>query len=236
MDDYLVTQSNSLIKASYELTLNEKRLILLAIARLDGRKAMPEGVMKFSAIEFAEQFKLDKNHSYDSLRAASKFLYDRTIKRYSREGKLVGERRWIAGINYHDEEGCVSLEFHQQIAPLLTKLHKEFTSFRLRDVSLLKSFNSIRIYELAAQHWRIGSRKISLDELRTLLQLEGKYPVYKDLRRRVLDTAVVDINLNTDLDVVIEPITKGRRIIALNLIIAMKDTQLPLLPPDENAA
>lgn len=235
MDDHLVTQSNALIKASYMLTLNEKRLLLLAIARLDGRKPMPEGVMKFSAIEFAEQFKLDKTNCYESLRAASKYLYDRTIKRYNSDGKVIGERRWVAGITYHDDEGCVTLEFHQQITPYLTKLHKEFTQFRLRDVSLLKSFNAIRIYELCKQYLKIGSRQMSLDELRTILQLEGKYPIFKDLRRRVLDAAVAEINLNTNLDVVIEPVIKGRRIIGLNMIIAQKDTQLPLLPP-ENAA
>ena len=37
----IVTKANALIEASYNLTLNEQRIILACAAKLDGRKPMP---------------------------------------------------------------------------------------------------------------------------------------------------------------------------------------------------
>jgi len=46
-DDYFnhhtVTKSNDLIEAGYSLTLNEQRLLLVAISKIDPRKPMSQG-------------------------------------------------------------------------------------------------------------------------------------------------------------------------------------------------
>ena len=40
--DLLVVQSNKMVESSHTLTLNEKRLVIMAAAHLDSRKPMPE--------------------------------------------------------------------------------------------------------------------------------------------------------------------------------------------------
>ena len=236
MADSVVTQSNRLIEASYMLTLNEKRLMLMAISKLDGRKPMPNGVFRFSAYEFAETFHLDPTDAYAELKAASKFLFNRTIRFFGKGGKVVKEMRWVHTIEYLEGEGCIELSFTPAVAPELTKMHGKFTTYRLRHVSQLSSPYAIRLYELAAQYLKIGSRQITIDDLRVALELTELYPQFKELRRRVLDPAIASINTRTDLDVVLEPVLKGRKMVALKLFVKRKDTQLNLLPNDDTAA
>jgi plasmid replication initiation protein len=53
---------------------------------------------------------------------------------------------------------------------------------------------AIRIYELLVQYRQIGKREISVDSLRTMLELGKKYPLFADFKKRVIDTAVDQIN------------------------------------------
>ncbi|EKT4485241.1 TPA: replication initiation protein, partial [Pseudomonas aeruginosa] len=50
-----VTKSNSLIAASYRLTLNEHRLVLAAISQIDPRKPLPRPI-RVCAHDFAELY------------------------------------------------------------------------------------------------------------------------------------------------------------------------------------
>lgn len=52
-----VTKSNSLIAASYRLTLNEHRLVLAAISQIDPRKPLPRPI-RVCAHDFAELYDL----------------------------------------------------------------------------------------------------------------------------------------------------------------------------------
>ena len=44
------------------------------------------------------------------------------------------------------------------------------------------------------QYRQIGKREISVDNLRTMLELGKKYPLFADFKKRVIDTAVDQIN------------------------------------------
>jgi plasmid replication initiation protein len=82
-NDLLVTKHNSLIEASYKLTLNEQRLVLFCIAKLDTRKPIPrDNTFTITAKEFSETFGLEEKHAYEALDDAASSLYDRDIKTY----------------------------------------------------------------------------------------------------------------------------------------------------------
>ena len=62
-----------------------------------------------------------------------------------------------------------------------------------------------------------------MDELRTLLGIsENELSRYPDFRRYVLEIAQREINEYTDLEVWFEPITKGRKTIAIKIHIKNK--------------
>jgi plasmid replication initiation protein len=238
--DMVVVQSNRLIEAAQTLTLNEKRLILAAAAMHDSRKPIPkDGTVKLHAEDFAEVFGIaSRGHLYEALADASQRLYNRSVRTISESTTKRGKRvitdvRWVFMAKYNEGEGTVTLGFSPMIAPYITMLHTEFTRYKLKQIGALGSFYSLRIYEICAQYLKIGRREVRLDDLRTMLDATEKYPDVKDLRRRVLDPAIKDINKHTDLRIQIEPIRKGRLILGFQFTISEeKQAELALEATD----
>ena len=98
----------------------------------------------------------------------------------------------------------------------------QFTSYELLSVSGLKSSYSVRVYELARQFLNTGWRYIDLKDFRVMLELENRYPVCTDLRKRVLDRACNEINKKSDLILSYKIIKKGRSVHAIKLTVDKK--------------
>lgn len=72
-----------------------------------------------------------------------------------------------------------------------------------------------------------AERTIALPRLREMLDLGDKYESVKNLRVRVIDPAIKEINTHTDLRVVVTPERKGRKIVGFHFDITQGD-QIPL--------
>ena len=226
--NHLVTQSNRLIEAGHTLTLNEKRLVLACAAKLDPRKPLPpNGTVKLTAVDFATTFGIDRRDAYQALEEASDRLYARSIKeiRHGTRGRIERNIRWVWMSEYAPGEGYVTLGFSPDVVPYLTMLHKEFTTYELRNVGSLSSFYSIRLYELCAQFRKTGFREITLEKFRDMLDLNDKYSDVKNLRVRVVDPAVADINENTDLRISAQAMRKGRKVTGFRFDIEVENQQ-----------
>jgi len=218
-----VTQSNQLIEASHTLTLNEKRLVLCAASLIDPRKPLPkDGYLTVRADTFAEVFGIDVKHAYESLDDAATKLFNRDIRRYAK-GKVVERMRWVFHVKYREGRGCVELGFSPTVLPHLTMLNKEFTSYQLKQIGSLSSFYAVRLYELMSQFLKLGERTCTLEQLRQMLDLGDKYQDVKDMRKRVLDPALKELNGRTDLAVTTEPMRQGRKITGFSFTISKND-------------
>lgn len=218
-----VTQSNKLIEASHTLTLNEKRLVLCAASQIDPRKPLPkDGYLTIRADAFADVFGLDVRHAYEALDDAASRLFERDIRRYVK-GKVVERMRWVFHVKYREGQGCVELGFSPTVLPHLTMLNREFTSYQLKQIGSLSSFYAVRLYELMSQFLKLGQRECTLPQLRQMLDLGDKYQDIKNLRVRVLDPAIKELNANTDLAVSVEPNRRGRKIIGFSFTISKND-------------
>lgn len=227
LEKFKVSQSNSLIEASYTLTLNEKRLILCAASMIDSRKEHPEGekgLLIVRAEDFSNLFGIETRHAYGILAEAVDKLWTREIKSVE-----AGDMRWIYHRKYLEGRGCVQIGFSPTVLPQMTMLNREFTSYQLKHIGNLGSFYSIRMYELAAQtvNLRNGRRYIELQRLREILDLGEKYANVKDLRKWVLDPAIEDMNTHTNLRMKLMPKREGRRIGGFDCIV-VRDDQMAL--------
>jgi plasmid replication initiation protein len=92
-------------------------------------------------------------------------------------------------------------------------------------VGSLSSFYSIRLYEICAQFKTTGHRELALDRLRDMFDLGDKYADVKNLRVRVIDPAVSDINQHTDLRVVAQPLRSGRKVVGFRFEIEIERQQ-----------
>jgi plasmid replication initiation protein len=208
-----VTKSNYLVEASYSLTLQEQRLILACLSRIDPRKEAPKEV-SILASDYAEIMHIDIKNAHRELYKAANKLYDRSI--VVSDPEKTEEFRWIQKkAIYHQGEGRVVFTWSDDVLVYISQLQRRFTSYRLHDVVRLGSPYSIRLYELLMQFSATKDRKINLVDFKSLFNLEDKYPLFRDLNKRVIKPAVKEINESSNLVVYYSTIKKGRTVVAL---------------------
>lgn len=206
-----VTKHNSLVEASYKLTLNEQRLLLVCISKLDPRNLLPKNnLFTVTAKEFSEIFGIEEKHSYKSLEDAATTIYDRDIKTH--DGGSRERFRWVYYVKYHDDEGKITLGFSPIITPYLSMLHEKFTSYKLTQVSRLKSIYSIRLFEMLISFKTTGKFIIGVSKFKKLLEIENQYARFFDLKRWVIDPAIKELQCKSNLKIYLKLIKKGRKI------------------------
>lgn len=233
----LVVKSNHLIEASYKLDLAEQRIILMAIfmARESKNGITADSFLTISAHDFANLFGIDIKTAYDQLKSTAVTLYGRNILLrdiHTPSGKEREIRaRWVSAIAYVPDAALIQIQFSGIIVPYITKLEREFTSYKISMVAKMTSIYAIRLYELLIQWGSIGSREIELDELKFMLGIQGEYAAIKDLKRRVIDPAVTQISEHTDLTVRYENVKSGKTVVALTFLFEKKKQPLQQKQP-----
>jgi len=208
-------KSNALIEASYKLTLQEQRVLLMCIGKLNPQDKNPKKQFQLTADEFYLAFPdMNRKHAERRLQEAIDRLWERSIIiNWKDKSEKI---RWIQGqAKYFSGEGKIEIVFSDLIMPYLTQLKGQFTSITVKNISALKSTYSIRIYELLMQFKKTGNRLINIDDFRSILSLDKKYKEFRTLNNSILKRSLKELNAKSDLIVSVEYIKKGRSIIAL---------------------
>ena len=241
--DLKVTIHNSLVRAAQGLTLSEKRIMSLAISKLDSRKPWtPERLQaKLTAAEFAEQFHIDINTAYEQLMSAGKRLYERSVfwaKPYKQGLTIKTHTRWVTSASYQLNEGWVAFVFNWELAPWLFQLHKEFTSYQLRQASALRSLYSWRLLELISQYKDTGWCQIAIDEFSHAMDASKLQRAnFAKIRTKMIEPAVKELTEKDGWLIEWSPIKAGRKVAALRFDFKRNPQGcLPLDEPAQNLA
>jgi plasmid replication initiation protein len=213
----LVVKDNALMNASYNLDLVEQRLILLAIveARESGKGINANDPLTVHAESYINQFGVHRNTAYQALKDACDNLFARqfSYQEINERGNTENVRsRWVSEVRYVDAEATVKLIFAPVVIPLITRLEERFTQYEMKQISELSTGYAIRLYELLIC-WRTTGKTpiIELSEFRQKTGvLENKYTAMCDLKKRVLEPALKQINEHTDITATYEQHKKGR--------------------------
>ncbi len=237
-----------LIEASYRLTLDEQRLILACIAQIDSRQTLPEkNRFEVTVEEFVDLFGVDPDGAYTQMREAAERLAERWI---IINGDRSHQARWLYEKKYAHGEGYVAIGFSPTVAPYLSSLHRDFTSYKLGQVAAFKSVHSIRLYELLIRFDDTGVRLMTVDQLKDRLDITDQYPQFSKLKQRVIDPAVDEINQKSDLKVNWKAIRKKRVVHTVEFnytkekppaqvptrLVENKTKQLKSLPPPKETS
>lgn len=225
-----VTQHNTLIRASYFLSLTEQRIIILAIAkaRKENIPLDTETYIQISADEYQKCFPVEKKASYKALKLASENLFDRRfsfrrINENQKEQKVVS--RWIQSASYIEDEGKLEILFTFEVLPYITQLaQKNFTTYKVGEISDLSSFYAIRLYEYFSSWKNVGKTPvISVEELRELLGVEkDKYNRMDHFKSRILEPSIKQIKETTSIKPSYQQFKKGRTIIGFEFTLSVE--------------
>lgn len=225
----LIVKSNQVIEASYTLTTIEQRLILSAIAQVPKGEEISDDVLYPLTTKNLIKLGGDEKASHKEFKDAVNRLYERSI--VLRDGDESDSFRWIQEKIFNGSK-VAFIRFSKPILPFLSNLKSEFTKYLESDIVGMSSPYSIRFYELIMQYRSVGKREISLEDLRWMFQLENKYPVWADLKKRVIDQAIKEINEHSPYNLTIEPKRTGRKI--TSIVLKFQDKKVLKTPRESS--
>lgn len=223
-----VVKSNDLIEASYKLSLNEQRLILYMASKIN-REDKEFRVVRVTVKEFADTFELDYKNIYKEIKKISKSLTSKSIYVKPPSSSKDSEYMYIAWLSsVHYKNGVLELEFSSKLEPYLLELKSNFSKYQLGDFVKFTSTYSIRLYQLLKRYedFRDGTKYYSIEEFRRIFSLENKYPKYSNLKRRVLKTAIDEINAVSDITVDMYEDKEGKKVKGIQFRVISKKKAL----------
>lgn len=227
----IVYQHNKLVEAKYDMSLQEKRILLWALARIKKEDIALKTVL-ISVSELCEAAGIE--NTYRELKKAVLKLRNRTMTIVDLDERTHTYVGWLDHIKYHEKQGVVEIQFHRFLEQFLIGLKNNFTIIPLSQTLGLSSTYAIRMFELLKQYENIGERKFDLNELRENLGVDdGKFINYKDFRIKVLEISQRELSLKTDIRFDFEEIKTSRKVTDLKIKIYKNDPQKNLIEHKE---
>ncbi len=239
----MVVISRQLARGRYEMTINERRLMYVAMSKIrpvDGefRKII------FTKSEYIQLLKdvgirVDSNEFDKELEESCIALLKRIVK--IKDDKGWEAWQWMAKARYTYATQTVELQFHKEMEPFLLYLKENigYSKFALRYALPLTSPYAVRFYErfrgMVSPEFPAKKEKMTPDEIREFLILGEKYQRYSHLKERVINQAVKEINQKTDLFVSFREdrgLGRGRGVNSLTFLVEIKPIEIP---PDDRA-
>lgn len=204
----LVVKSNVLLKdARYKLSASDQKVIIFLISKIiaDDKDFKH---MSMSVQEYCNLTNITRGGNGDKkIKESIKTLSDKSW--WFKENGDETLFRWIDTAKI-TKDGYIDIVLSDSLKPYLLELEKNFTKYELINVLTLKSKHSIRLYELFKSNLWLHKWKVSIADIKEILNIQDKYREYKDLNKRVIAPAVKEISKYTDIKVEYEPIRTGR--------------------------
>lgn len=226
----LVVKDNALIDASFNLSLVEQRIMLLAIVEAREVPALsPTTPIEVSVSNYASQFNAESNNIYSAIKESVRTLKRREFSYIDRyKGKLAyTTANWVNKVTYIDDGGMVVLYLSEEVISMISRLEDQFTRYHLKQVSAFKSKYSTRLYELVIKWQGTGkTEKYDINGLRGKLGLGvNEYKTMSNFKVNVLDKAISEINQYTDIQVNYTQFKTGRLITAVQFNFEKKQSK-----------
>lgn len=225
-----VCQANSLVGGKQALKLNSAKLIRSAIMQVvrEDEELKPYVI---TVAELAELLNVPKSNIYRDIDGITDDILNNPVYIKEESGKKVRWIKipWATKCEYNSDIG-VALTLNNELKPFLLNLKEHYTQYTLDSILVMKSVYAIRLYELLLS--KIMTRalprtgvdiEISVEALRECCGCESKaYNTFANLRNRVIDIAVKEINEKTLYALSYDYIKKGKSVIGLIFHINMK--------------
>ena len=224
MDVLTVVQSNDLIEASYNISIDEMRLISFVASKIDSRQKNI-GEVKIYPSEFAEAFGLDRHNMHRNLTNALKSLANKSVTMPLDDKRNI-VLPWL-GMGIYERQpndaSHVVVAFSQYIEPYLFELKERFTAVNFEYAAKLTTPFSFRLYQwlYKAKNLKMNKQgdtvavQLEIEWMKSQAALDGAYERWDSFRDYVIKPAIERINANTDLSVIYEPIKTGRKVTAV---------------------
>ena len=224
----ILFQSNALTTAHYEMTALQKNIFYTVQSQLGVDDAPgKEYLVRVRDIMSVTNTK----NPYEDLRKATENMMQKIMTIAVPNGFI--QVAPFSSVQYNTNEGTIAICIDSKLRPYLFNLENRITIFGYNEAMNIPGKYSKRLYEMLSQWKSMGLMKGTIANLRAALKLEDKYPDWDNLKRRVLEPAVEEVNKHSDLYVKFYPERENRKIVLLKWTIKLKETHVVTPTPSE---
>lgn len=230
-----VEQANKLVYSSYEMTLNEKRLLMLAICKLSmNMNAFP--MMYVKVTDLKQYLEIEGESLSSNLKNTCLRLLKRIVEIESDNGDWVAHQ-WVSRCKITKGSGVLEIELHRDLKPYLLQLRKHYQSISFDHIAKIHKSHAVRLFEIL---WHKRNEtgvlrnkiKIGLADLRKMLAMENKYPVFGYFKKRVLDPAQEELEKSTPIGFTYKVERTGKTPVSVTFtVFDNNDYKAEKLPP-----
>jgi len=209
MSKSLIVKDNIFIESRCRLTEYEAKLLTWCAAQIE-----PEDqdfrMYTLTRLEAIRLLGFDSNLSLKRIEAIIDSLFHKSIK--LKDPERLGKNGWeefhlITKARYNSNEETYSFSLSSDLKPYFLQLRKNFTKLDFSYLIGFKHIHSFRIYELCKMELRQNVDTYferSIEEIKLMLGISGKYKKFKDFKKKVLNLAIEELK-KAALDVTIIP-------------------------------
>lgn len=231
--------SNAIARSAQGLTLAQKRLIALALAKTDAKPAqhLMEGqrngwLIRLTAADYAETYEVDVNTAYEQLKGSAETMLKTLWQKIegSERRPVIIRGQWLSLAKYHEGQGIVDIVFHPMIAPHLLGLREQFITYKLKQVAALRSIYAWRLYECLKSWEKTGQWKTSVEEFNKIMEAPASYSKnFGQTKRWIIEPALTELRTKQNWIIECEQIRAGRKVLELKFTFRPDpQNQLPL--------
>ena len=221
---YQVVKSNEIVqRARYDLNITELKTLAFIISKIKPTDTELQEY-SFPVKDYCQVCGLEYSNggNYQHIKATLKGLSDQSFWIKDEKGQEV-LCRWVQKARINKGSGKITVRLDEDMHKYVIGLFSNFTQYELISTLPMKSAYSFRIYELLKSYAFAKSHTFDIDDLKRTIAAEH-FSNFKDFRRRVLEYAVKEINMYTDIEISWEPIKNGKKVIQVRFDITQRDT------------
>lgn len=216
----IVAKDNSMVEHLAGFKLSELRLIAYCLAHYDPSKG-DNRTFYAKVSDLAELFPINEKSAYAVVERAMLGINEKPLR--FKDGRKKHFWNWFSGFVYEEGTGEFEFRITPEIQPYLLGLSETFTKYRLGAVYQFKSAHTWKLYEnLKKEAFKNGPWAPSVDELKILLGVPGKYKRVSEFDRCIIAPATNEINEKSDLKVEYDKRKRGRSIVGIVFQITEK--------------
>jgi len=198
----LIRQDNSITNARYDFTACQLDILFCVMGQIHDDDTFDK-IYIIYAKEIEDM--TGRLWQYVQFKEATENMGSRVFE--VETDKLYRQFWLFQQVDYIKGQGRIEIMFTKQAINLLKQLKNNFTTYELQSALSMSSKYAKRIYQICSQWKDIGeSKKFDIKELKSILGLIDKqgneqFKQIVDLKNKVLDMAVKQINEHSDLDI-----------------------------------
>lgn len=231
-----IAVSNKMIMARFDWDIMMHRIMMVLISQIDSKTDEAFRLQHVHVKQIRDLARVSQNSIHKEAANAAAKLVREPIEFWSEDRQDYEGYPIFSVCRYQSRQGIIEAKFNKDARPFLLKLRKHFTQYRLRQAIPLSTPYAIRTYELSKMIERSGERRhrrIPVGRFRKMFSLENKYERHCDMRRRVIDPSVQEVNEETDVTTQCVDVRNGQTPVALRWSVESKTTDTEKQAPKQ---